>query len=465
MLCNPDNVMHNSITLRRGLDLQLSGRVADNAPTVEVTPNSIAIVPDDFTGLTPKVVVKPGEKVVAGQPIIVDKNNTDIAVVSPVGGTVSEVVRGERRKVLRVVIAVEQQSEAPAADTTPIAPKDPASIRKSLMSSGVWAMMRQLPYDIVPDPSATPRDIFITTFDSAPLAAPILTGIDADDSTMAAGLKALLQLTPGNIYIGVRTADLSTHWIEEAAKMDRVCVTEFAGKHPAGLPSIQAALQAPVNKGETVWLTDAETLSRIGSVVKTGACSWSTLVALTGSEVETPCMIRTIIGAEIGSLISGRLKKADHHLRIISGNVLTGWKTSAEGFLRYPYRHITVIPEGDDVDEFMGWASMSPKKMSENRSFLSKLFGRKNFSPDARLNGGRRAMIMSGQYEKVMPTDIMPEQLIKAILSRDIDRMEALGIYEVTPADFALCEYIDPSKLELQKIVRQGLDYLRKELS
>ena len=152
MLCNPDNVMHNSITLRRGLDLQLSGRVADNAPTVEVTPNSIAIVPDDFTGLTPKVVVKPGEKVVAGQPIIVDKNNTDIAVVSPVGGTISEVVRGERRKVLRVVIAVEQQSEAPAADTTPIAPKDPASIRKSLMSSGVWAMMRQLPYDIVPDP-------------------------------------------------------------------------------------------------------------------------------------------------------------------------------------------------------------------------------------------------------------------------------------------------------------------------
>lgn len=170
-------------------------------------------------------------------------------------------------------------------------------------------------------------------------------------------------------------------------------------------------------------------------------------------------------GADIRSIIKGELKTSDHHIRIISGNVLTGHTVGEDGFLRAPYRQITVIPEGDDVDEFMGWASMSTKKMSQNRSFLSRLFSKRLFAPDARINGGRRAMIMSEQYEKVLPMDIMAEYLIKAVMSHDIDRMEALGIYEVTPADFALCEYVDPSKIELQKIVRQGLDYLRKELS
>lgn len=176
-------------------------------------------------------------------------------------------------------------------------------------------------------------------------------------------------------------------------------------------------------------------------------------------------MLSTVVGAEIKPMIDDRIKENDHHQRIISGNVLTGTTVGTDGFLHYPYRQLTIIPEGDDVDEFMGWASLSPKKMSESRSFLSKLFSKKGFAPDARLNGGRRAMIMSGEYDKVLPMNILPEYLIKAILARDIDKMEALGIYEVTPADFALCEYIDPSKLELQKIVREGLDYLRKELS
>lgn len=455
--------MHKSITLRRGLDLRLSGQVTDNCPTAEITTQTVAIIPDDFTGLTPKVVVKPGDKVACGEAVIVDKNRQEIAVVSPVGGTVREVVRGERRKVLRVVIEANESPDTVGASELPV--NDPESIKRAIMKGGVWVMMRQLPYDIIPDPTVAPRDIFITTFDSAPLATSLLARTDTSTPRMIAGIKALLALTQGTIYIGVRAEEKDSAWLTEAGKMDRVCVTEFGGKHPAGLPSIQAALQSPVNKGETVWLADVETLGRIADIVTTGRCSWETIVALTGSEVEHPQTVRTVVGAEIAPLIAGRLKKTDKHLRIISGNVLTGYKVSADGYLRFPYRQLTVIPEGDDVDEFMGWASMSAKKMSENRSFLSKLFGRKSFTPDARLNGGRRAMIMSGLYEQVMPTDIMPEYLIKAIISRDIDRMEALGIYEVTPADFALCEYIDPSKLELQKIVREGLDYLRKELS
>ncbi|MDE6061632.1 MAG: NADH:ubiquinone reductase (Na(+)-transporting) subunit A, partial [Duncaniella sp.] len=202
---------------------------------------------------------------------------------------------------------------------------------------------------------------------------------------------------------------------------------------------------------------------RMGSLALTGKPDWTASVAVTGSEVKEPRIENTIVGAELSAILEGELKADGRHQRIISGNVLTGTPEGLDGFLRYPYRQVTVIPEGDDADEFMGWASLSPSKMSVSPSFIGRFLGRK-FAPDARLNGGRRAMIMSGEYDKVFPMDILPEYLIKAILAKDIDRMEALGIYEVAPEDFALAEYVDPSKLELQKIVRDGLDYLRSEV-
>jgi len=184
---------------------------------------------------------------------------------------------------------------------------------------------------------------------------------------------------------------------------------------------------------------------------------------VTGPEVAAPTLVRTICGASVDS-IAGKLIPTDgRHLRVISGNVFTGTVVDADGYLRYPYRQITVIPEGDDVDEFMGWASLSPSKMSQSRSFPGHFLGRL-FRPDARINGGRRAMIMSGEYDKMIPMDILPEYLVKAILSKNIEDMEKLGIYEVAPEDFAAAEYADTSKLPLQQIVRDGLDYLRKEL-
>ena len=207
-----------------------------------------------------------------------------------------------------------------------------------------------------------------------------------------------------------------------------------------------------------------DTLWRIGSLLTDGTVPAVTTVAITGSEVKTPHMARTIIGADMADLLKDELDDTPRHRRIISGNVLTGVAVPADGYLRFPYTQVTVIPEGDDVDEFMGWASLSPEKMSTSPSFPARLFGKKRFKPDARLLGGRRAMIMSGQYDKVFPMDILPEYLVKAVLAKDIDRMEQLGIYEVAPEDFALAEYVDTSKLELQKIIRQGLDYLRKEL-
>ena len=226
---------------------------------------------------------------------------------------------------------------------------------------------------------------------------------------------------------------------------------------------MQLANIRPVNKGDVAWTVDILTVARIGRLAVSGVPDWETMVAVTGSEITDPSVIKTVVGAEMSVLLEGRIKSDEKPRRVISGNVLTGIPVGVDGYLRYPYRQVTVIPEGSDADEFMGWASMSPSKMSVNPSFIGH-FLKRSFAPDARLNGGRRAMIMSGVYDKVFPMDILPEYLIKAILARDIDRMEALGIYEVAPEDFALAEYVDPSKLELQKIVRQGLDYLRGQV-
>ena len=275
--------------------------------------------------------------------------------------------------------------------------------------------------------------------------------------TLEAGVRLLSSLTRGKVYVSRRQGQK----LPDLAGAEMVDIT---GPHPAGNAGTMIAAISPVNKGETVLCLDITTLARIGALALTGEVPMETIVAITGSEVSSPHLVRTTIGAEMGALLKGEIKADGWNHRIISGNVLTGYKDSIDGYLRYPYRQISVIPEGDDVAEFMGWASLSPKKMSTSPSFPGYFSGKKLFRPDARLLGGRRAMIMSGEYDKVMPMDILPEYLIKAILGRDIDRMEQLGIYEVAPEDFALAEYADTSKLELQKIVREGLDYLRKEL-
>lgn len=444
--------MSQQITLRRGLDLRLQGALPAGERPRKVEVARFAVCPEDFPGFQPKVEVHEGDTVLCGTPLLHDKSCDDIKLVSPVAGRVEAVERGERRRILRVVVAA---GSTDGAVEYAGMPADAGQARQLLMGSGLWAMMRQLPYDIVPESGRTPRDIFVTAFDSAPLAPSLTDMVGGRRDDLAAGVKVLSMLTDGKIYLGVPAgAGLS---------IDGAETVSFKGPHPAGNPSVQAGAIAPVNKGETVWMLDIATLARIGRVALTGRPDWSATVALTGSELDTPTLVETLAGASLGDLIKGNLKNDGLHKRVISGNVLTGRAVGADGFLRWPYRQVTVIPEGDDRDEFMGWASLSPSKMSSSASFPSRFMPWKRFAPDARLLGGRRAMIMSGLYEKMLPMDIMAEYLIKAIIARDIDKMEALGIYEVTPADFALCEYIDPSKLELQRLVREGLNYMRRE--
>ncbi|MCM1474754.1 MAG: Na(+)-translocating NADH-quinone reductase subunit A [Muribaculaceae bacterium] len=446
--------MAKHIKIQKGLDIPLSG-VAVGVPRPDTSIKMFGIIPDDYPGIKWKSRVKAGDKVEIGDKLLSDKDSDSIWLVSPVSGTIKEIERGERRKILAVTIEKgdDTTSDAVKYDLT----EEETAIRHTLQSSGLWALMRQRPFDIVPAADSKPRDIFITAFDTAPLAPAMM--FESDFEYLEAGIKILGKLTSGKVYIGINKD------IKFDSHFEAVEVTEFDGPHPAGNVGVQIAAIKPVNKGETVWTLGADTAVRIGKLYRDKKPNWDTIVAITGPAAKSPKLISTTVGAKAENLLSGEIEDTAA-TRIISGNVLTGEKISLKkGYLRYPWRQITLIEEGDHADEFMGWASLSPNKFSVKRSFPSFLMGkRKRFPFDARIKGGHRAMILSEEYDKVFPFDIYPEYLIKAILAGDIDKEEKLGIYEVAPEDFALPEFIDTSKLELQKIVREGLDKLRSEL-
>lgn len=445
-----EKLMDKTIKIKKGLDIPIGGK-ADINRTVELKASLFGIVPDDYPGYTWKASVKEGDTVDVGTPLLHAKENELICLVSPVSGTVREIHRGERRKI--EFISVERSGDD---RQIPLDYKKGEDVSlELLMKTGLFSLFRQRPFDIVARAEVTPRDIFITAFDTSPLAPEIL-----DDnwlSYLEDGLSVISRFTAGKVYLSVRKGSGLTSKIAE--------VYEFEGPHPAGNVGTQIAAIKPVNKGETVWTADALTVCRIGKLYKEGILDFSAVVALTGDELKDPHYVRTSTGVSISQLLEGQIKDPATKVRIISGNVLTGVKVDyKEGFLRFPYRQVSVIEEGDGADEFMGWASMDPGKFSVKKTFPGILSGlSRPFKFDARIKGGHRAMILSGEYDKVFPMDILPEYLIKAIMAKDIEKMEKLGIYEVAPEDFALPEFVDTSKIELQKIVREGLDYLRKE--
>ncbi len=440
------------IKLKKGLDLNIAGAVTEVQP-VKCDVKLFAVDPDDFPGLKPKLCVKEGDSVLTGTPLIFDKDYPQLKLVSPVAGTVKAVVRGERRKILRVEI--EAGAEPTASVEYAVAPtKDAEAIYDFLAEAGLIAEMRQRPYDIVPRPGRTVRDIFVTAIDSAPLAVSPEAALAGRKDDLTAGAALLSKATKGKIYFSVRPGST----LPLIAKTERV---EVEGPHPAGNAGVQAANIAPVNKGETVWTLSAVTLASIGALVNSRRRDCRALVAVCGPEIDRPCVADTFEGAAIAPLLAGRLAETGHSRRIISGNVFTGTKEAEDGFMHFPYTQLTVIAEGDDRTEFMGWASMAPSKQSVSPTFPGH-FLRRVFSPDARLNGGRRSIIMSGEYDRMLPMDILSEYLIKAALNNDIDRMEKLGIYEVAPEDFGPAEYADTSKLPVQQIIRDGLDYMRE---
>ncbi len=449
--------MNRVVKIKKGLDIQLQGVPEARISTAPVG-ELYAIVPDDFVGLTPKVVVKPGEQVLAGSPLFHDKNHPEVLVTSPVSGEVVAVERGERRKVLRITIKPEASQQA--LDLGKCNPDQATAeeLKSLLLRSGIFALIKQRPYDIVANPEVAPRDIFVTAFDSAPLAPDYALLLKEEMGHLEVGLKALGKLTAGKVYVGTSAT--------QPLAIKNAEVIAFDGPHPAGNVGVQINHIAPINKGEIVWTMNALDVVLIGRLLDKGAVDFSRTVAVTGSEVEKPHYVRTCVGAPLSSILHGLMASADYERRYISGNVLTGVNVGADGFLGAIHNQITVIPEGNTHDEFLGWATLSPCKYSTSHSYFSWLFGsKKRFALDARLKGGERAIIMSDEYDRVFPMDIYPEYLIKAILAFDIDKMENLGVYEIAPEDFALCEFVDTSKLELQKIVREGLNRLMKEMN
>ncbi len=449
--------MANVIKLRKGLDINLKGKAAETYTTVK-EPGFYALVPDDFPGVTPKVVVKEQEYVMAGGPLFIDKYHPEVKFVSPVSGVVTSVERGARRKVLNIVVEAAAEQDYEEFGKKNVSSMDADAVKSALLEAGLFAFIKQRPYDIIADPTVTPKGIFVSAFDTNPLAPDFEFALKGEEANFQTGLDALAKMAKTYLSISVK---------QKAAALTQaknVTITAFDGPNPAGNVGVQINHLDPVSKGETVWTIDPQAVIFIGRLFNTGRVNFTRTVAVTGSEVLKPAYCKLQVGALLTNVFAGNVT-TDKDLRYISGNVLSGKQVSPNGFLGAFHSQLTVIPEGDDVHEMFGWIMPRFNQFSANHSYFSWLMGKKEYTLDARIKGGERHMIMSGEYDKVFPMDIMPEYLIKAIIAGDIDRMEALGIYEVAPEDFALCEFVCSSKMELQRIVRVGLDMLRAEMA
>ena len=449
--------MSLSVKLKKGLDIRLKGQ-AEKTLNPEVQSLRYAVKPVDFPGLTPKLDVRIGDKVMAGSPLFHDKMNPEVVFVSPVSGSVVEISRGDRRKLLEVIV------EKNGDDYIDFGKADPSiisreEIKHKMLKSGLWPVVRQRPYHIVARNTDTPKAIFISAFDSAPLAPDYNFIFDnSSGSHFRNGLTALKRLTDGSLHIIINGKSEPSDILKNAPAE----IAKFSGPHPAGNVGIHIHHIDPVNKGETVWYVNPQDVIAIGRLFEEGRYIHERIVALTGSEVIKPQYYMIRSGASVSPLVGGNVKTGN--LRYISGNVLTGAKIEQDGYLGFYDSQVTVIPEGDYF-EFFGWMMPGFDKFSFYKTFGSKLFPRKDYLLDTNFHGGERAFVMTGQYEQVVPMDIYPMQLFKAILAEDIDMMENLGIYEVAEEDFALCEYICPSKIEIQSIVRKGLVLMVREMS
>ncbi len=450
--------MSISVKLKKGLDIRLKGK-AEKTLYPESPAAFYAVKPVDFPGLTPKLNVKAGDRVLAGSPLFHDKVRPEILFTSPVSGIVKEIVRGERRKLLEVIVE-KQGDEFIDFGKTSSEKLTREKIKESLLASGLWPAVRQRPYHVVANPKDTPKAIFISGFDTAPLAPDYNYIIDNSKAALfQGGLNVLKKLTDGKLNLVLNGRGETS---EELKKATGVEISYFSGPHPAGNVGVQIHHLDPLNKGEVVWFVNLQDVIAIGSLFEEGKYRHERIIALTGSEILNPGYHVMRSGASVSGVVKDNTKSGD--LRFISGNVLTGTRIEPDGYLGYYDSQVTVIPEGKYF-EFFGWMMPGLKKFSFSRSYSSGFMPGKDYRLDTNFHGGERAFVMTGQYERVVPMDIYPMQLLKAILAEDIDLMENLGIYEVAEEDFALCEYICPSKIEIQAIVRKGLDMMIKEMN
>lgn len=444
-----------TIKVKKGLDIHLVGEASKTV--VPLSPRTFASKPIDFIGLFPKVLVQEGDEVKAGTPLYHDKSRDQIRFTSPVSGKVQEIRRGEKRLLLEIIVEADDKIEY-----INFGKADPSSLSREqvtekLLQSGLWPLIRQRPYSIIANPANNPKAIFIPAFDTAPLAPDYNFIVEGQAEAFQTGIDALRKLTSGKVHLNVYDTPSTSQVFLETKGVE---INRFSGPHPTGNVSTQVSRLDPINKGEVIWYLRPQEVLMIGRLFLTGKYDATKLYALTGSMILKPAYYKTLNGACILDMISGN--RVGGSPRYISGNVLTGSRIAPDGYAGCYDSQITVIPEGD-YSEFFGWALPGFDKFSFYSQFFAPLFPKKKYKLDTNFHGGERAFVMTGKYEKVFPFDIYPMQLIKAIMVEDIDLMENLGIYEIDHEDFALVEFIDTSKTEIQSIVRKGLDFLRIE--
>jgi Na+-transporting NADH:ubiquinone oxidoreductase subunit A len=453
--------MPDIIKLRKGLDINLKGVAEKNIARPQQA-ERYAVSPPDFVGITPKLLVSEGDTVKAGTPLFFSKNNPQILFTSPVSGTVEAINRGEKRRILNITVKADGAQTYETFDIKPLESSSREDVAAVLLKCGLWPCIIQRPYGIIADPADTPRDIFISGFDSAPLAPDMNFALADQYDNLRKGIEALKKLTSGTVYLGLDARHEGVLNMLKGAEQHL-----FAGRHPAGNVGVQIHNIRPINKGEKVWTVDIQNVALIGRFFIGGKLDMTKVYAVTGSEMENPRYVAVINGAPVASIFSAskpKPRKEGDSVRIISGNVLTGTKVEADGYVSFYSNQVTVIPEGDKY-EFLGWAKPRLNRFSVSGAYFSWLTPHKQYVEDTNMNGGHRPFVVTGLFEKYVPMDIYPMYLLKAILAEDIDKMENYGIYEIIEEDFALCEFADPSKNDIQKMVRDGINLMIKELS
>jgi Na+-transporting NADH:ubiquinone oxidoreductase subunit A len=450
--------MSKEIRISKGLDIRLLG-AATHSITDAIKSNFYALRPDDFHGVIPKLAVKVGAKLKAGETVFFDKANEAIKFVAPVSGEVLEIKRGEKRRILEVKIKADKKISYKTHKTLSLKSAQADAIKALLLDSGCWPFIKQRPYDVIANLESQPKAIFISAHATAPLAVDYNFTLQGKEVELQAAVTALSKFTDGAVHVGVSKAANSPFY-----DLQDICIHNLSGPHPSGNVGTLINKIDPINKGETVWTIAPQDLVIIGELLLTGQYNAERTIAMVGSQIESPRYLKTRIGSEVATMIYDRGIQKDAHARIISGNVLCGKEVKPDGFLDFYSDVISVIPEGDDY-EFFGWNKPVFDKVSTSRALtFSWLTPKKKYDLNTNTNGEHRAFVLTGSYEEVFPLDIFPMQILKACMYKDLDEMEALGMYEVAPEDFALTEFVCVSKQPHQKIIREGLDLMLKEI-
>ncbi|MBQ0087227.1 MAG: Na(+)-translocating NADH-quinone reductase subunit A [Bacteroidales bacterium] len=453
--------MSDYIRLKQGLDLPIKGAAALEV-TKTVEPDLVAVKPSDWRGVIPRLLVREGDAVKAGTPLFADKQNPDIVFCSPVSGTVNAIVRGDKRKLLAVTVKADGKNESLKFSAPEVSKANRNAVRELLLQSGLWACIKQRPYGTVANPQATPKAVFISGFNTAPLGADLDFVLAGELPCIQAGIDALAKLTDGGVHLSLNRENCGK---TEFRNLKNVITHVFAGAHPAGNVGIQINHISPINKGETIWTVNLQDVAAIGRLFLNGVYDTAKTIAVAGPAVKNPSYVKVPQGVAISALAE-YFDNSEGDIRIISGDVLSGTTVGNDGFLGFYDNLVSVVPEGN-YHEMFGWVKpFRCKKFSFSRTYWSWLCGKgRKYQMDTNTNGGQRAFFVSDVYGKVLPMDIYPVYLFKAILAGDIEKMEQLGIYEVIEEDVALCEYVCPSKIEIQNIVGKGIDLMLKEMA